>query len=318
MNAAGPVVREVVLATLAAAAWLFVIDRAAELPWLAPNAGALVAAGFLGIPLIIARWRRLPGDVLGLDGPLRRCVGIGLLASVVVLPLFAVGFDTVQTRIHHARRGMGPGIASAGLEFQDVPDDLRGRVVVYEDARGLAVDNRSERPVQVRPACCAPRVIAPGGRTLLAPDAARRFELTDSTGRSIEPPALAGAGSPLEQPVEAAPGLGWLGWLLLGQIVVIAVPEEAFFRGYLLGRLRTVLPPRRRLLGVPFGSAHVLSAALFAAVHLVATPSPARLLVFFPGLLFAWLAERSGSAIAPAVHHALANITLRLLQRLYG
>jgi membrane protease YdiL (CAAX protease family) len=69
--------------------------------------------------------------------------------------------------------------------------------------------------------------------------------------------------------------------------------------------------------GVQFGLPHVASALLFALVHLVAVPQPHRLLVFFPGLVFAWLAERSGGALAPAVHHTLANLTLQVLQRCY-
>ena len=58
-------------------------------------------------------------------------------------------------------------------------------------------------------------------------------------------------------------------------------------------------------------------AALFALVHLVVVPHPGRLLVFFPALVFGWLAERSRGALAPAVHHALCNVVLRMLQRCY-
>jgi membrane protease YdiL (CAAX protease family) len=106
--------------------------------------------------------------------------------------------------------------------------------------------------------------------------------------------------------------------MLLGQFAAVALPEEMFFRGYVLGRLRACLRPRHTVLGVPFGWAHVLSALLFAAVHLFAVPEAHRLLVFFPGLLFAWLAERGRTVVAAAVHHTLANATLQLLQRLYG
>ena len=102
---------EVGLATLAMAAWLFLTEQLAALPSLSPHVGALVAAGFLGLPLLVARWRRLPGDVLGLDGPLAPAVRWGLVASLVVLPFFAVGHDMVATRVLHARRG-GPGLAS--------------------------------------------------------------------------------------------------------------------------------------------------------------------------------------------------------------
>ena len=316
----GRVWREVLGATALMGLWLFAVDRAAALPWLGSQAGALVAAGFLGIPLLIAKWRRLPGDVLGLEPPAQRtwrqAVVTGLLASAVVLPVFALGYDLVQTQLLHRPRGQGPGLRSAGLDFQEVPD-LARRVVVYEDGRGLAVDNRTPAQVWVRPQCCPPLSVAPGGRALLPPESATQFTVTTLQGVPVEPAPVDGLGAPLDQPVQAPPGLGWLAWLLLGQLVVIAVPEEAFFRGYVLSRLRTILPPRRRLLGTPFGLAHVLSAALFAGVHLVAIPQPGRLLVFFPGLLFAWLAERSGAAIAPAVHHALCNVALRVLQRFY-
>src|SRR5262249_5514163 len=37
--------------------------------------------------------------------------------------------------------------------------------------------------------------------------------------------------------------------LALGQLVVAAIPEELFFRGYLLSLLEDAHPPRRRLLG---------------------------------------------------------------------
>lgn len=101
------------------------------------------------------------------------------------------------------------------------------------------------------------------------------------------------------------------------QLGAVAIPEELFFRGYVLGRLRAVWPPARKLAGVPFGLAHVVAAALFAAVHLVAVPSPFRMLVFFPGLLFGWVAQKTGSAVAAAVTHALCNLTLHVLLGLY-
>lgn len=312
------VLAEVLLATAAMSLWLFAIDRLAVIPWLGAQAGALVAVGFLGLPLWIARRLRLPGDVLGLErASLRQGLAWGLGASVAVLPVFALGFDTLQTHLLHAHRGAGPGIASPGLDFQDLLPGVQGRVVVYEDGRGLAVDNRTTLPIQVRADCCATRPVFPGGRILLAAEAARRFTVTQPTGQPVDPPPLDAVGAPLTQPIEAPAGWTWLVWLLLGQLVVVAVPEEAFFRGYVLSRLRTVLPARRPILGVPFGVAHVLSALLFALVHLVAIPQPGRLLVFFPGLLFAWLAERSRGTIAPAVHHALCNVALRVLQRFY-
>jgi len=98
-------------------------------------------------------------------------------------------------------------------------------------------------------------------------------------------------------------------WLLsLNQLIVIAIPEELFFRGYLLSRLEERWPSRRRLLGAPVGLALLVSSALFALGHLVVIPNPQRLAVFFPALVFGWMRARTGSIAAGAAFHALCNL----------
>ena len=75
--------------------------------------------------------------------------------------------------------------------------------------------------------------------------------------------------------------------LVLAQLVVVALPEEAFFRGYLQTSLGDAETRRARILGVELApGAWVLQAALFAIIHFAVEPNPARLAVFFPGLLF--------------------------------
>src|SRR5690606_12046860 len=59
---------------------------------------------------------------------------------------------------------------------------------------------------------------------------------------------------------------------VLGQLLGVALPEEAFFRGYLQTAFDRVLPPRRRVLGAPLGAGLVLSSALFAVGHLLTAP----------------------------------------------
>ena len=51
------------------------------------------------------------------------------------------------------------------------------------------------------------------------------------------------------------------------KLVVVALPEELFFRGFLLGLLEKRFPPRRRLLGGGIGLALVLSSLAFAATR---------------------------------------------------
>lgn len=105
--------------------------------------------------------------------------------------------------------------------------------------------------------------------------------------------------------------------LAFSQLVVVAVPEELFFRGYLLERLERVWPPRHRLLGAPVGAALLASAVLFALGHVLVVPNPQRLAVFFPALVFGWMRARTGSIAAGAAFHALCNVTSDVLHTSY-
>jgi hypothetical protein len=104
---------------------------------------------------------------------------------------------------------------------------------------------------------------------------------------------------------------------VLSQVVVVAIPEELFFRGYLLGRLEQALPPRRRLLGGGVGAALSLSALLFALGHVLVDLDPRRLAVFFPGLLFGWMRSATGSILAGTITHAAANLYIDVLHRTF-
>ncbi|MEO8706875.1 MAG: type II CAAX endopeptidase family protein [Kofleriaceae bacterium] len=99
----------------------------------------------------------------------------------------------------------------------------------------------------------------------------------------------------------------------LVQLVVVALPEELFFRGFLLGMLEKRFPPKRRLLGGGIGLALVLSAAAFAVIHLPKDGDPRALATFFPGLLFGWMRSATGSILASTLTHAGSNILVRVL-----
>lgn len=99
----------------------------------------------------------------------------------------------------------------------------------------------------------------------------------------------------------------------LVQLVVVALPEELFFRGFLLGLLEQRFPPKRRILGGGIGLALVLSAAAFAVIHLPKDGDPRALATFFPGLLFGWMRSATGSILASTVTHAGSNILVRVL-----
>lgn len=105
--------------------------------------------------------------------------------------------------------------------------------------------------------------------------------------------------------------------LALSQLLVVAIPEEVFFRGYLLARFEERWPSRRRFLGVQVGKPLLLTSALFALGHFLVDLQPARLAVFFPALAFAWMRCRSGSVAPGAVFHALCNLLSEVMHDSY-
>lgn len=105
---------------------------------------------------------------------------------------------------------------------------------------------------------------------------------------------------------------------VLGQFLLIALPEEAFYRGYLQTRLDQVWTPRWKVFGACIGPALFVTSAIFAVGHVVTIPVPARLAVFFPALLFGWLRARTGGIGAGIAFHVFCNIYSELLGRGYG
>lgn len=104
--------------------------------------------------------------------------------------------------------------------------------------------------------------------------------------------------------------------LALTQWLLVALPEEAFFRGYLQTALSDLETGRVRFLGASLAPrAWMLQAALFALLHLAVQPQPARLAVFFPALLFGWLRAWRGGIGAASALHALANLYSETLAR---
>jgi hypothetical protein len=103
----------------------------------------------------------------------------------------------------------------------------------------------------------------------------------------------------------------------LGHLLVIALPEEMFYRGYLQSAIDDATKARRRLLGVLVGPGLLLASAIFAVGHLLATPLVTRLAVFFPALLFGWLRVRTGGIGSAVLVHACSNIFASILAQGY-
>ena len=100
---------------------------------------------------------------------------------------------------------------------------------------------------------------------------------------------------------------------IAGQLVIIALPEEAFYRGYLQSRLDEALPWKTRILGAEVGPALLITSLVFALGHFATIREPARLAVFFPSLVFGWLRARTHGIGAGVTFHASCNIFSELL-----
>jgi membrane protease YdiL (CAAX protease family) len=107
------------------------------------------------------------------------------------------------------------------------------------------------------------------------------------------------------------------GLLVLVQLLVVALPEELFYRGWMQTAWARTDPERGvRILGARLGAGFLATQALFALGHLVVL-QPWRLATFFPGLLFGWLRARTGDLAAPVLVHALSNLFIATLEASY-
>ena len=101
------------------------------------------------------------------------------------------------------------------------------------------------------------------------------------------PPAI----SPYRGTVPLTPAL------VAHHLLMVALPEEVFFRGYLYDAFEEA------------GRDPVLPVALlFAIAHFVIAPSPYRLLTFFPALLLGWGRKGTGNVYVPTAVHFLFNL----------
>lgn len=106
--------------------------------------------------------------------------------------------------------------------------------------------------------------------------------------------------------------------LVASQVILVALPEEAFYRGYLQTRLDDAFAPKISLFGARIGPSLVIASAVFAIGHLLTVHSVGRLAVFFPSLVFGWLRVRTKGIGAPIAFHVMCNLFTEGLGRGFG
>ena len=104
--------------------------------------------------------------------------------------------------------------------------------------------------------------------------------------------------------------------LVLVNVLLIGLPEELFYRGFVQTRLERWWTDRRCILGVPIDRTVIVVSALFALGHFLGEWNPARLGPFFPAILFSMLRRKSGSITGAIIYHGLSNVFSATL--LYG
>ncbi len=114
---------------------------------------------------------------------------------------------------------------------------------------------------------------------------------------------------PLAAAVPRQQALLWV----LAQFGYVALPEELFFRGYLLVNTLDFLRMSRKSGRAAELAGVVVSAGIFGLAHLLSLGRADAALTFFPGLILGWLFVTTRSLLAPVLLHGAANVGYALL-----
>jgi membrane protease YdiL (CAAX protease family) len=125
---------------------------------------------------------------------------------------------------------------------------------------------------------------------------------------------LAGAGGRVRAKMEEFGVASPAGFLTLALFLCAAHSflEEYYWRWYVFGRLRTMLPLATAVLvsSVGFMAHHVLILYAYLPDKLLTGVLPASLGVAVGGAVWAWLYDRTGSLVAPWLSHAIVDAAL--------
>lgn len=306
------------------------------LPLLWPPFGeysaAFVAAAFIYLPAW-AVWRKKEHlGTIGVFWPKPASWLPAITTIAVIFTLFAGAFFAYHQLVNGKTPCIGIPQLADWPEVLTVGDDPDGGALrVTTRQRGLLITNRqAPGPVDVtiEPQDSDARLAV--GRRIVAADSSSPVRIPPSGWLHVEPPhgpstitidgpengqIMLPGNRTQTLPFTAERGYLWLLTLLFVQFILIALPEELLFRGYLQTRLQQLLPQRWIILGGDVGPAVLLTSIIFALSHLVAVPGGYRLAVFFPSIFFGWLRDRTGSIAAAVVGHALANVLMQVLLR---
>ncbi len=102
---------------------------------------------------------------------------------------------------------------------------------------------------------------------------------------------------------------GRLNLSLLSYLLLVALSEEVFFRGFFYS-----VYENEELLKGWLTKNNLISSFLFGVAHALIFYNPLMFKVFFPSLVMGWLYERSGSLLAPIVFHFFSDLTYQFVR----
>ncbi len=317
---------------------------------------AIVAFLFFFVPQkILERERASPEEYGMVAGDVKRGLLWGFGATLVTLPFFLPGYWIWETQFLERELAVDvERYRQWSLELEGEPEnwgaDTAG-VWIWSDRDELSVGIRNDGEANNRVTIEADEPFVPTkrGTVSLKPadgesrDGARKWiaTLTHSSSRGVVTirgpddvrvtvaPITAGnrtwpmfrgpSASPVEDnEVSDSRGVGWLFLWVATQFVLVAFPEEYFYRGYVQTKLEKGFEERaarrgrtmRVVLGVT--PAIVTTSLMFGIGHLLVPVGGAllanRMAVFFPSLVFGWLRRHTGSILAPTIYHAFSNM----------
>lgn len=323
------------------------------LPWLGAWGALIIAVVFLYLPTELIERKQLDLREFGIW---RGNINLGLrnwvLVSLVVLPPYALCFHAWQTNIVAAKPDFSARrVLDWPLEFEpqspkELPENsfqagLRGDALFLgwriptaqsvhirvQTTDSISVPRRSKGTLHTTKVSKAEglthEVLLSGpsrGQVVLTTEATQVRIEVQADGKNLNGDQLLdGYGQPVgSNPIESDRGLWWLFNFILGQLLLVALPEEVFYRGYVQTRLEQKYPRNRRFMGVQVSwKALIYTSGIFAIGHILTIPHPARLAVFFPSLLFGWMRSATGSVLSAVLFHATCNLFAHIAFKFY-
>lgn len=284
--------------------------------WLAGFEGTVIGAAFIIVALFAAGRQGISDRDLGLImRPVLRVLMPAFWAVLIIFPVFAAGYPGWMSLWGHKIRIPSAPFTMYSTKLMNSGPARPGAINIHVTGNQLVIAsrNKQETSVKIAPLSCDHNAKP---RQIRLKTGLRRIDLGQCQGFTVS------TNKAIIQPPDGGPTRRFTAhrtwWalfaLFFAELFGVALPEELFYRGYMQVALKKVFKRRITLFGAQIGWDVVLTALLFAIGHLITVPHVFRLAVFFPGLLFGWLRERSDSIVAPTLVHALSNCLMYLLQ----